>query len=98
MPPILETWSIQRLPFEPKVGDWRFDFRGTIRDGANGLHSKLGQVLHAVYGSRSTNFCDAENILFYNERSSCPTEKGGARQALCSRLASYEQPKPRVGS
>src|SRR5438067_91308 len=67
--PLVEAWSAHRLPFEPK--GWLASFRGDIRARAQALQSGKDQVLHAVYASRSTDLCDAENILFYNVGPGC---------------------------
>lgn len=60
---LVEVWSIQRLPFEPKR--WLVDLRQGIREGLSSLEGH-NSILHAVYGARFRDFCDTENILFYN--------------------------------
>lgn len=61
---LVEAWSIQRLPFQPK--GWLADLRDEICKSVKKLESSDGEILHAVYGSASKDLCDAENILFYN--------------------------------
>ncbi|SRR5579875_391486 len=61
---MVEVWSVQRLPFEPK--DWLVDLRNDIRTGIHCLQSNPGQILHAIYSSSQAGLCDTENVLFYN--------------------------------
>lgn len=61
---IVEAWSVQRLPFEPK--DWLLAFRHDLRTEIHSLQGKPTQILHAIYGAPDGGLCDLENILFYN--------------------------------
>jgi hypothetical protein len=63
---LVESWSIQRLPFEARgwKGAWRDELKNALRDigGARG-----GDFLAARYESPVCDYAsDAENILFYN--------------------------------
>ncbi len=60
----VDVWSIQRLSFEPK--EWLLNLRNDIRAAVGSLKSGPNDVLHAIYGSYSNDFCDIENILLYN--------------------------------
>lgn len=60
----VDVWSIQRLSFEPK--EWLLNLRDDIRTAVGSLKSGPNDVLHAIYGSYSNDFCDIENILLYN--------------------------------
>lgn len=62
-PDRVEAWSVRRLPFEP-AGAMR-SLRESLRSAIADLDSSSGSV-RAVYSSLSTDFCDAENVLFYN--------------------------------
>ncbi|MDB5075827.1 MAG: hypothetical protein JWO42_2006, partial [Chloroflexi bacterium] len=64
MPGLVEAWSSQRLPFEPK--GWLADFRNDLRQTVRTLRIGPSRILHAVYASNDPTRCDAENILFYN--------------------------------
>lgn len=63
--PRVEAWSVERLPFGRNEG-WLVSFRAELRARLRELRSARGQVLHAVYDSAQPDFCDAENVLFYN--------------------------------
>lgn len=58
----VDTWSVRRLPFEPKGS--MLALRTELRSALDGL-SATGS-LHAVYSTGSPDFCDAENVLIYN--------------------------------
>ncbi len=60
----VEVWSTQRLQFEPK--EWQKDLRADIRRELQHIRIPQGHVLHALYGTPLSEFCDVENILFYN--------------------------------
>lgn len=65
----VEMWSTQRLPFEPK--GWLKELHRDISNGVRNLESNQNAILHAVYsaplsGIHARDFCDTENILFYN--------------------------------
>jgi len=62
--PLIEAWSSRRLPYEPK--GWLLHLRSDLRTAIAPLQAGPDQVLHAVYGSMDTTYCDAENILIYN--------------------------------
>lgn len=58
----IDAWSIQRLPFDPHGS--MAEFRDALRAGLREIAPIGG--LRAVYSSSSREFCDAENVLFYN--------------------------------
>ncbi len=60
----IEGRSVKRLPFEPK--GWLIDFRDDLRTAIHSLQCHPRQILHAVYATSQSGFCDIENILFYN--------------------------------
>ncbi len=55
------------------------------------LKAKPNQVLHAVYGAQGDEFCDAENILFYNVGPGFFTHVAG-RGVRFERAYSYPDP------
>ena len=59
----IEAWSTRRLPFEPRGS--MLAFRSELRSALSRLDASTGR-LHCIYGSRSAELCDAENILLYN--------------------------------
>ena len=60
----VEAWAAQRLPYEPK--GWKWEFRDALREALKRLEADPDLILEAVYSSDSTDFCDAENVVFYN--------------------------------
>ena len=60
----VEAWSRSRLPFQPK-GD-AIEFRNALRGTLAELALPTGHRLHTTYASLLPDFCDAENVLFYN--------------------------------
>ena len=62
--PLVEAWSAERLPFEPK--GWKLQFRSDVREALQRLSFVPGSTLAALYMSPITEYCDVENIVFYN--------------------------------
>ena len=62
--PSVEAWSADRLPFEPK--GWKLQFRDDLREALRRLCFVSGSNLVALYVSPGEEYCDAENIIFYN--------------------------------
>ena len=62
--PSVEAWSAERLPFEPK--GWKLQFRNDLREALRRLSFVSGSNLVALYISPVEEYCDAENIMFYN--------------------------------
>jgi hypothetical protein len=61
---LVEAWSAERLPFEPK--GWLLQLRAELRAALKRLTSSRRSVLSALYGSPVRGFCDPENVLIYN--------------------------------
>lgn len=62
--PSVEAWSAERLPFEPK--GWKLRFRDDLREALRRLSFVPGSNLVALYVSPVKEYCDVENIVFYN--------------------------------
>ena len=61
---VVEAWSAQRLPYEPR--GWLLGFRNDLRAALRPLAAAPDQLLGAVYASEHKGFFDVENVLFYN--------------------------------
>lgn len=61
---VVEAWSAQRLPYEPR--GWLLAFRNELRAALARLCCEPGELLVAVYASAHEAFFDVENVLFYN--------------------------------
>lgn len=62
--PSVEAWSAERLPFEPK--GWKLQFRDDLREELRRLSFVPDSDLSALYVSPVKEYCDVENIVFYN--------------------------------
>lgn len=60
----VEAWSLERLPFEPK--DWKRQLRSDIREALQKLSFIPDYYLATLYISPVDQYCDVENIVFYN--------------------------------
>ena len=60
----VQFWTDRRLPFEPK--GQMLDARNALRSALRRLTPEQEKILLATYSSLDQNFCDAENVLFYN--------------------------------
>ncbi len=69
---LVEIWSIERIPFEPK--GWLLELRENMKKSISQIISKKQYILHASYHSIIRERCDLENILFYNIGASCFSE------------------------
>ncbi|HCI79045.1 MAG TPA: hypothetical protein DHW02_05095 [Ktedonobacter sp.] len=98
---LVEVWSTQRLPFPSKNENkdekrWLKELRRDISNGVRDLERNQNAVLHAVYGAplsgiRARDFCDTENILFYNV--GCGSFAHIAQHGICfERSFSYPEP------
>ncbi|MGE0569850.1 MAG: hypothetical protein AB7H85_11950 [Dehalococcoidia bacterium] len=62
--PAVEVWSERRLPFEPK--GTLLELRTRMRAELRNLRVADDEVIEAAYQSDDLDFCDVENVLFYN--------------------------------
>ena len=69
---VIEAWSSERLKFEVK-DSWHRDFRDDLRRAIRRLGGGES-LIAATHGSVVREFCDTENILFYNVGAGCFTE------------------------
>ena len=60
---VVETWSVARMPFEPK--GWMREWRDALKSALRGVDVPNG-FLAGRYESASVAACDTENVLFYN--------------------------------
>ena len=60
----VESWSVKRLPFEPK--GWLLDLRDCIRRSVLEMSCASNELVEGLYTSTDEAYCDTENILFYN--------------------------------
>lgn len=89
---MVEAWSEQRLPFEPKGN--MLDFRNRLRAELRTLPPDGGPALIAEYRSEIREVCDVENVLFYNVGLR-PFSRLGVRQLAFSRVQG--PPRQRAG-
>jgi hypothetical protein len=89
---VVEAWSERRLPFEPTGDSLRF--RTALRVALTGLVAAGQSGLRAEFASTSSDFVDAENVLFYNVGASAFTR---ADRAVVAFERSEDVPAPPTG-
>lgn len=85
----VSAWSTRYIPYAPC--DWRREMRDELRKTIG--HMRPGNKgLYASYISNSSQFCDVENVLFYNIGASA--FKGLMQNGLCFERGFGSVPQP----